>query len=436
MKIQFIGAIDDVTGSMSLVSNSEGKILIDCGMFQGDADAVKKNKRSLPFKGSEIDAIILTHAHYDHSGFIPKLIKDGFRGRIYSTRPTMKLAQIIMLDSAKLLNDENNPLHGIYGLEDAVKASSFFKVKDFLEIFEVIGMKIHFIPAGHILGAASVVIEGTKKVVFSGDLGRFNDFIVKAPDFCPETDALVIESTYGGKIRRGTIEEDLKKFLTVVKDNSKVGIIASFAVARGQLLLALISQYFTEHPDQKMRVVIDSPMMVLANRVYREFADKTRCPLLVKDVLSEVEVIDQEREWMSIQKNDGPLIVLSSSGMVSGGRIWRYMENWQQDPNAILFLPGYQGQGTPGRALAEGKKTIWDADGKKIHWHGEVMTSEAFSSHADQNELMDWLKNIKKETLIYLNHGEEESKEDFKKHLNKNGYKNVFVANEEILELG
>jgi metallo-beta-lactamase family protein len=214
-----------------------------------------------------------------------------------------------------------------------------------------------------------------------------------------------------------------------------VGIIASFAVARGQLLLALISQYFTEHPDQKIRVVIDSPMMVLANRVYKEFADKTRCPLLVKDVLSEVEVIDQEREWTSIQKKDGPLIILSSSGMVSGGRIWRYLENWQQDRNALLFLPGYQGKGTPGRALAEGKKVIFDADGKKIHWHGEVMTSEAFSSHADQSELMDWLKNIKKETLIYLNHGEDEAKEDFKKHLNENGYKNVFIANEEVLEL-
>jgi len=421
MKIQFIGAIDDVTGSMSLITNSKGKILIDCGMYQGENDVVKKNKRSLPFKANEIDAIILTHAHYDHSGLIPKLIKDGFRGSIYSTRPTMKLAQIIMLDSAKLLDNEKNPLHGIYEVEDAVKASSFFKVKNYSEPFEVIGMKIHFIPAGHILGASSVVIEGTKKVVFSGDLGRFNDFIIKDPEFCPETDMLVIESTYGGKIRRGTIEEDLKRFLTTVKDNSKVGIIASFAVARGQLLLTLISQYFSEHPDQKMRVVIDSPMMALANKVYKEFADKTRCPLLVEDVLSEVEVIDQEREWISIQKKDGPLIILSSSGMVSGGRIWRYLENWQDDSNALLFLPGYQGKGTPGRALAEGKRMISTEDGQQIHWQGEVMTSEAFSSHADQDELMTWLKNIKKETSIYLNHGEEEAKEEFKKNLNKNG---------------
>lgn len=125
MKIQFIGAIDDVTGSMSLISNSQGKILIDCGMYQGGADVVKKNKKSLPFKASEIDAIILTHAHYDHSGFIPKLIKDGFRGSIYSTRPTMKLARIIMLDSAKLLQNEKNPLHSLYEVEDVVKAHLF-----------------------------------------------------------------------------------------------------------------------------------------------------------------------------------------------------------------------------------------------------------------------------------------------------------------------
>lgn len=223
----------------------------------------------------------------------------------------------------------------------------FFKVQNEEKPFEVIGLKIHFIPAGHILGAASVVIEGDKTVVFSGDLGRFNDPVIQAPSFCPLADMLVLESTYGGKIRKGSIEEDLEKFLTAVKRESKVGIIASFAVARGQMLLVLISKYFSEHPELKVRVVIDSPMMVEANKIYKEFSDKTRCPLLINDVLSEVEVIDQEREWLSLQKKEGPLIVLSSSGMVSGGRIWRYLENWQEDSNALLFLPGYQGKGTP-----------------------------------------------------------------------------------------
>lgn len=435
MEIQFIGAIDDVTGSMSLISNSKGKILIDCGMYQGERDVVKKNMTPLPFDAKEIDAIILTHAHLDHSGFIPKLVKDGFRGSIFSTRPTMKLAKIIILDSAKLLQDEKNPLYSLYEVEDAVKATSFFKIKKYFESFEVIGLKMSFIPAGHILGAASVVIKGSKTLVFSGDLGRFNDPIIEAPEFCPETDMLVIETTYGGKIRQDTIEDDLERFISTVKDNSKVGIVASFAVARGQMLITMITKYFNEHPDKRIRVVIDGPMMSEANNVYKEFSDQTKCPNLVKDALSEIEVIDQEREWDSIQKKEGPLIVISSSGMVSGGRVMRYLQNWQQDSNALLFLPGFQGKGTAGKALSSGERIIFNEKGEKIHWHGDVMTSEAFSSHADQNELIYWLKNIKKETLIYLNHGEEDSKQKFKKLLLEKGYRNVFIAGKEPVEL-
>lgn len=435
MEIQFLGAIDDVTGSMSLLSNSHGKILIDCGMFQGEADAVKKNICDFPFHPSEIKAIILTHAHLDHSGLIPKLIKEGFRGDIYCTRPTMKLAKLIMQDSAKILHHDDNPLSSLYSLEDAVKATSFFKIIDYLEPFEVIGLKIHLIPAGHILGAASVVIKENKTIVFSGDLGRFSDPVIKVPEFCPPTDLLVMESTYGGKIRKGVIEKDLEAFLNLVRDEAKVGIIASFAVARGQMLLTTIAKYFQEHPEKKVRVVIDSPMMYEANKIYKEFANSTVCPLLIKEALTEIEVIDEQREWLSIKEKDGPLIIISSSGMVSGGRIWRYLENWQQDSNALLFLPGYQGPGTPGRSLAEGKRIICNEEGISVHWHGGVMTSDAFSSHADQSELILWLKNISKNTLIYLNHGESESKEMFKTKLNECGYTNVIVAGNAIVSV-
>ncbi|MEA9357844.1 MBL fold metallo-hydrolase [Bacteriovorax sp. PP10] len=435
MEIEFLGAIEGVTGSMTLLSVPEGKLLIDCGMFQGEEENIKKNISPLHFNSKDIDAIILTHAHLDHSGFIPRLIKEGFRGSIYSTKPTMKLAQIIMLDSAKLIGHENNPLHSMYDLEDAVKASSFFKIKKYNEAFEVLGLQIELIPAGHILGAASVVIKGKKTIVFSGDLGRFDDPIIKEPSFCPEADMVVIESTYGGKNRSGDIEQELGRFLKLVKEGARVGIIASFAVARGQLLIAMISEYFTKYPEEKIRVVIDSPMMVSANKVYREFADSTRMPLVLNNALSEIEVIDNEREWVSLQKIDGPLVIISSSGMVSGGRIWRHLENWQRDSNAILFLPGYQGAGTAGRLLAEGKRIIFSEEGVKIHWHGEVMTSDAFSSHADQEELLYWLKDLKKETAIYLNHGEEKSKEILMKLLKEKKYTNVYIAGNEKVKL-
>lgn len=429
MKIHFIGATQDVTGSMTLVSNERGMILIDCGLYQGTSDIVKRNLDPLSFNPKEIQAIILTHAHLDHSGFIPRLVKLGFRGSIYCTRATMKLAKVIMLDSAKILEkNEDHILHSFYALEDVMTATSFFKTKDFHEVFEVLGMEASFFSAGHILGAASVVIKGDKTVVFSGDLGRKNDPINEPPEECPPADIVIMESTYGASIRKSVIQDDLKNFLNKVKKESKVGIIASFAVARAQLLITLIYNYYLQHPEEKVRLVIDGPMMVEANKIYKEFSKNTKLANDLMTALSEVEIIDQLREWESIRKQEGPLVVITSSGMVSGGRVWRYIQNWQDDSNACLFLPGYQGAGTPGRSLSEGNRIIYDEEGKKIHWRGEVITSDAFSSHADQSELVSWLKNVKPETQIYLLHGENDSKKALKKKLEEIGYKHVDLA--------
>lgn len=429
MELKFIGATADVTGSMTLLKNSQGQILIDSGLYQGIDEVVKRNKNPLPFKVDEIDAIIITHAHLDHSGFIPRMVSLGFRGVIYCTKPTMKLARIIMADSANIFDKNKHTfMHGFYSPKDVMVATSLFKTKKYHESFEVLGMSIEFFPAGHILGAASVLVKGDKTIVFSGDIGRTNDPIIQAPEACPPADIVVMESTYGNRIRKGNLDEELKDFLIKIKNESKVGIIASFAVARAQLLITLIHKYYTEHPEEKIRVVIDSPMMVNANNVYKEFSELTRIPEELKKALVEVEVIDQERKWESISKKDGPLIIITSSGMVSGGRILRYLENWQQDKNACLFLPGYQGEGTSGRLLSEGKRTITDDKGQEIHWHGDIYTSEAFSSHADQSELIGWLKNVAPATQIFLNHGEQDSKIEFQTKLKSLGFQNVELA--------
>lgn len=427
MKIDFIGATQEVTGSMTLLTFENGKALIDSGMYQGPIEIVKKNKNPLPFNPKEISAIILTHAHLDHSGFIPRLVKLGFRGTIFCTKPTMKLAKVIMSDSSVLLEKQKDHiLHNFYEKKDAMVATSLFKTKEFHESFELLGARVEFIPAGHILGAVSVVItEGESKTVFSGDLGRLNDPIIEPFELCPPANTVIIESTYGGRNRHGDIDVDLKKFLEKVKNESKIGIIASFAVARAQLLITLITKFYHEYPDQKVRVVIDSPMMVAANAIYKEFAELTRIPLELKNALSEVEVITHMREWDSIAKKEGPLIVISSSGMLMGGRIWRYLENWQDDPNACLFLPGYQGEGTPGKLLSEGQRVVQNEDGKKIHWQGEVICSDAFSSHADQDELLTWLKGVSLEAQIYINHGDEDSKLALLEKLVELGYRHV-----------
>lgn len=433
MKITFIGATKDVTGSMTLITRDSGKILIDCGMFQGTPDIVKMNLIPLPFDPRDIDAIILTHAHLDHSGFIPRLVRLGFRGNIYCTKATMKLANIILADSAHILErTESHLLNGFYETEDAIVATSLFKTKQIDSSFDVLDLKITLQSAGHILGAASVCIDDQKeRTVFSGDLGRVDDFLMYPPTPCPAANTVIMESTYGGKIRSGNLQDDLALFLKKVKKESKVGIIASFAVARSQMLIALIHQYYIDHPEEKVRFVIDGPMMALANKVYNEFAHEMRIPDELRETFDELEIIDHLDEWNSIKKQKGPLIIIASSGMVTGGRIWRYLENWQHDSNAVLFLPGYQAVGTSGKLLSEGKRIIHDETGKLIHWQGEVQSSSMFSSHADQTELISWLKNVDKDTKIYLNHGETESKIALRKKLLELGYQNCRIAETE-----
>lgn len=428
MKLEFWGATDEVTGSMTLLEGKRGKILIDCGMTQGTSQVERKNYLKTPFDASEIEAIILTHAHLDHCGFIPKLVKDGFRGEIICTVPTMKLAKIIMADSARLQEgDEEDHKQALYTTVDVSVATSLFKTKRFNEPFSVLDYIVEFKPAGHILGAASVLIKGDRSIVFSGDLGRSNDPIIPAPTRCPQVDFVISESTYGGRDRSGILENDLHTVLVKVAKEKKVAIFASFAVARAQMLITMIDRFFDRHPEYKSPVVIDSPMMKEANRVYKEYAEETRLPHSVFEAIDTVESLDSFREWEWLKSKDGPLIIISSSGMVTGGRIWRHLKNWQADKNALLFLPGYQAEGTVGKNLSEGKRMFSDPNGERIEWQGEIVHSDAFSSHADQSELIDWLADLKKDTQIFLIHGESESKKLFKEKLNSLGFLHVAI---------
>ncbi|MFZ4713181.1 MAG: MBL fold metallo-hydrolase [Bacteriovoracaceae bacterium] len=423
MIIEFLGATEDVTGSMTLVELPEGKILIDSGLYQGINETEEKNQRDLSFQAKEIKAILLTHAHLDHSGFLPVLFKKGFRGTIYCTKATMKLVKIILEDSAKLQeNNEQSFAPPLYDSADVTKTLSLLKSQVFGEWFTILGAQISFHPAGHILGAASIEIScNDKTIIFSGDLGRHGDPLLSQPMKCPKADLIVMESTYGGRMRIGDMEKELYSFLVDVSREKKVGIIASFAIARGQLLIHLIEQFFERHPDEKIRLVMDSPMMNEANKVYQEFIPKLKATFL------NIDIIESLGEWNSLKKKDGPLIILSSSGMLSGGRIWRHIKNWQHSLKAVLFLPGFQGMGTAGRDLSEGIRDVLSLDGEKIHWSGEILSSSAFSSHADQSELIEWLGEDNKIASVFLIHGEDRSKEELKKKLEEIGYNNVQI---------
>jgi metallo-beta-lactamase family protein len=422
MNLTFWGATQDVTGSMTFVTMPEGLIQIDCGLYQGSKAKEILNKETLPVKPADIRAVLITHAHLDHSGYLPKLVRDGFRGKIYCTPPTAKLMNIILTDSASISKDD------LYEAQDVVQTMQMVQAVEWHEHKAVAGGTFSFVPAGHILGAASIELKADgKKIVFSGDLGRKNDPLIFEPAPCAEADAVIMESTYGGKIRQGNIEKELHSFLIKISREARVGIIASFAVARGQMLISLINDFFERHPEDKFRIVIDSPMMAKANRVYHDYASLTKHPLMLSTSMEEIDVIEHAKEWESLRKKHGPLLIISSSGMLTGGRIGRHLMNWQDDEKAILFLPGYQGVGTPGRAFQNGERTMKGPDDEPIFWKGEVLSSEAFSSHADQSELLEWAGNLSKETNIYLVHGEFSSKEALKKELEKRGYKKVVI---------
>jgi metallo-beta-lactamase family protein len=422
MKLHFWGATDDVTGSMTIIKLESAKILIDCGLAQGLPEVEKINQLPFPFPPSEISAVIITHAHLDHTGYLPRLVKKGFKGVIHCTPPTAKLMRIILLDSAKLNED------GFYEEADVEQTLRQVKTHEWNEKFDIQEATVSFIPAGHILGASSVMlkIEG-KKIIFSGDLGRHDDPILPSFPPCPEADVVVMESTYGGKNRTGNIEKELHSFLVTVARESRVGIIASFAVARAQTLLTLIHEFHKRHPEEKIRVVMDSPMMKEANKVYQQYSHLTKFGEDLFAALDEIDAIDFQKEWESLKKKSGPLIILSSSGMLTGGRIARHLYNWHEDKNAILFLPGYQGVGTPGRAMVEGKRNLMGPNGELFNWNGEVWNSDAFSSHADQSELLKWAELQSSKTKIFLLHGETSSKELLKMELIGKGLEQVEI---------
>jgi metallo-beta-lactamase family protein len=422
MKITFWGATHEVTGSKTFIELPEGLVMIDCGLVQGDEKTEEKNLKPLPFNPKEVKAVIVTHAHLDHSGYLPRLIKKGFNGPIYCTPASSKLIRIILLDSAGLMEDE------FYTTQDVQKTLSLIKTIEWNESTSICGANFKFVSAGHILGASSVIIESQgKKIMFSGDLGRTNDPIIPPPEKCPTVDMVVMESTYGNRNRTGDMEKELHTFLVDISKNSRVGIIASFAVARAQMLLTLIYEFHERHPEYKFRVVMDSPMMKEASKVYKQYAHLTLKKDSLFSAISEGEVIEHIKEWKSLQKKDGPLLIITSSGMLSGGRIKRHLQNWQDDSDAILFLPGYQAEGTPGRAFIEGQRQIKMDDGNDINWHGQVLSSDAFSSHADQSELMDWIDNVPQKVPIYLVHGDDTAKEVFKRTLLATGRESVII---------
>lgn len=425
MKIQFLGADSTVTGSKHLLNCNETRVLIDCGLFQGKKEISLRNREELPFSPSELSAVILTHGHLDHCGYLPKLVKDGFSGPIYASAATLEIAKVILLDSAKIQEEDakkftskKNPLSTpLYTTVDALECFNQFRAIDYKKEFHVNDIRFEIERAGHILGASSIYVHfKNKRVLFSGDLGRFNDPLTFDPTPPRECDLIVMESTYGNRSHQDSnVEEELEKILEKVQKERKVLLVPSFAVARAQLFLFLLTKIFKRRPELKIPAFVNSPMTKEVTDLYEKFEFEHKLSSLeFTEAMSSARFLEWSKEYSKLNKKKGPAIIVAASGMVSGGRILEHLDHFGKDANNIVLLIGYQGEGTIGRSLLIGEREI-QLLGHKMEVRSEVRLLENLSAHADREELLRWIESAENlPEKIALVHGEDLAQEELK----------------------
>ena len=468
MKVKFCGASTGVTGSCHMISTEEHKILLDCGQFQGGKEMEKKNKEPFPFHPEEIDCVILSHAHIDHCGRLPLLVKRGFSGNIYCTDATADLLDVMLRDSAYIHEKDAEwqsrknartgkpPVEPLYTIRDAEAALKLVKPILYDQLIELNEqMRIVFNDAGHILGSAVTELwidegETTSKIVFSGDLGVMNRPILRNPVKIKKADYVIMETTYGNRLHPAnatSIDELIHITVKTVKRGGSV-IIPSFAVGRTQELIYQFNMFYEHHPEYQnvlgnVNVYIDSPMATTATEVFKKnaqvFDEETKNYILSGDNPLDFKNLKFTRNTADSQmlNNDKtPKIIISASGMCEAGRIRHHLKHNLWDPrNSIIFV-GYQAEGTLGRLLIEGAEEV-RLFGETIRVSAEIYNLEGFSGHADQKGLLDWLSGFQvKPKQIFLVHGEEDAKHDFAEKIREEfHYEPVVVEGNSEFEL-
>jgi metallo-beta-lactamase family protein len=435
-RLTFLGASGEVTGSMFLLETARSRVLFDCGLCQGERHARAQNARPFPFRARDLDAVVLTHAHVDHSGLVPKLVRDGFRGKVHATVPSGELLSVLLRDSAYIhehdARTENRrrqrqgkkPVGPLYELADAERALEKLVLVPFDETVELDGaqggLRLSFARAGHILGAASVeawVRDGTveRKLVFSGDLGRRREPLLLPPEPPREADLVLLESTYGDRDHKpleATVEELARALTEATKDGGNV-LVPAFAVGRAQEILHYVGLLEREGRIPELPVFLDSPMAIRATELYRRHAAcfqpggaGTGCEALEPRQLAFCRT---QEESMRLNERRG-VVILSASGMCEGGRILHHLRHnlWRASTDVVIV--GFQARGTLGRALVEGARTV-RIFGEPVAVRARVVTLGGFSAHAGQTELVDWVAPmLAGGARVALVHGEDEKR--------------------------
>ncbi|WP_312647883.1 MBL fold metallo-hydrolase [Aminipila sp.] len=445
MKIQFCGAASGVTGSCHLITTEKHKILLDCGQFQGGKAMEAMNFEPFPFDPAEIDYVILSHAHIDHCGRIPLLVKRGFKGEIYCTDATADLVEVMLKDSGYIHEKEaewkNRKaeragkafVEPLYTFNDAVDSLKYIKPVLYDQLVELNEeMKIVFNDAGHILGSAITELwveenGNVSKIVFSGDLGVMNRPILRNPTIIKKADYVIMESTYGNRLHpenSTSIDEMIKIVLKTIQRGGTV-VIPSFAVGRTQELIYQFNRFYQDNSEIKkqlenLMVYVDSPMATTATEVFRRnaqvFDEETKEYILKGDNpldFKNLKFTRSTEDSMFLNMDKHPKVIISASGMCEAGRIRHHLKhNLWNSKSSIIFV-GYQAEGTLGRMLVDGVKDV-TLFGEDIHVNAEIHNLEGFSGHADRNGLLSWLAGFtEKPSEIFLVHGETESKHDF-----------------------
>ncbi|MFZ4077668.1 MAG: MBL fold metallo-hydrolase RNA specificity domain-containing protein [Legionellaceae bacterium] len=424
MDIRFLGATQTVTGSKYLIQAGQVRILVDCGLFQGHKELRLRNWDPLPIDPATIDYVLLTHAHIDHSGYIPLLVKYGFRGTIMCTQATRDLCKILLPDSGHLQEEEaryanhrgyskHHPAQPLYTQEEAETSLQYFKTVAFEKPFKIhdeIYSSFHY--AGHILGASFIRLEYKGvSVLFSGDLGRSVDPVMNPPQTPPESDYLVVESTYGDRLHDKTDPElQLKEIINRTAKRGGTLLIPAFAVGRTQLLLYYIQQLKSKKEIFDIPVFVDSPMATNATDIFSLHAGENRLNRQqCADVCNVAQYIRSVEESIALRDHNMPMIIISASGMATGGRVVHHIKNYAPNHKNTILLSGFQASGTRGDRLVKGEKEL-KMFGEMVPIRAEVIQLESTSAHADYEDMLSWLGYLKKTPRkIFITHGEKKS---------------------------
>jgi metallo-beta-lactamase family protein len=481
MKLEFWGAAQTVTGSMHLINYNGKRILLDCGLYQGKRKDAYLRNREFPFDASSIDLVILSHAHIDHSGNLPSLVNAGFTGPIYCTSATRDLCGILLVDSAKIqesdvkyvnkrrVRDGQTPFQPLYVMEDAIKTLKHFRSVEFNDLFcPLPGLTVRFHVAGHMLGAATVelnfaraqsatpsakqptrsgeaeactTVEGSMRLVFSGDIGRDNVPILQDPETVAGADYLIMEATYGNRLHEKVIEAEdvlLDAMTEVFKSRGRL-IIPAFSVGRTQEILFRMRNLYVAGKLPPMRVFVDSPLAVDATDIYRAHADcfdeEMRAAILDDEggnplTFEGVTYIRRVEDSKAINFYKDPCVIISASGMCEGGRVLHHLKNNIEKPDTIVMFAGYQAPDTLGRLILDQNKKEIKIYGETFKAKAQVRKLEGCSGHSDQSELLQWARETAdqgKLKQIFLVHCELEPATEFKQQLRRAGLEPVVI---------